>query len=598
MGLSSTLSNALSGMHASQRGIDVVSRNVANAGTPGYHRQSQVLLDTYTGQSSQVRASGIDRAFDQALQKQHVFALSDSGYHNIRASYLERLQMHMGMPGDTQSLDKLYQNFENALQAMATTPDDLTTRAMVLNSAQALAEQLNKLSGAVQDMRRETEGQISNSVSDLNRQLASLADLNVRILDLSQDQTARLSLMDERDRLVSSIAHLVDVKVTYRDNGTVALMTDSGIGILDVEPSVFEFKPGGKLNAGGDVGELSIQTPSGLKLNMANDGILSSGMIAGLIELRDNTLVNAQDQLDEIAAGLALAMSTLPSGHGVSGSAAAGFALDLDGIQKGNSFALTYMEGGQQKTVRVVNAMPQVTSPTNVNAAGERVIHLDLSDVTGSANILDGLLLSLGIGEDSDGNLTVLGAGLRGLTTAFTAPDDLQSGQPALNLFVDTRNTNFTNALDGNPPQKAGFAGRIQINSELIGNSGLLVQYSDNISMGDATRPQFILDNLKSMTFVSDKSTSLKDGGVRLSGRVGELIGQTINHTGNVVARGQSLQESQQYTLDALTTRMDAAYGVNVDEEMARLMELQNAYAASARVVSTVQELIDSLLRM
>jgi flagellar hook-associated protein 1 len=103
MGLSSTLSNALSGMHASQRGIDVVSRNVANAGTPGYHRQSQVLLDTYTGQSSQVRASGIDRAFDQALQKQHVFALSDSGYHNIRASYLERLQMHSRSTSSTRT---------------------------------------------------------------------------------------------------------------------------------------------------------------------------------------------------------------------------------------------------------------------------------------------------------------------------------------------------------------------------------------------------------------------------------------------------------------------------------------------------------------
>ena len=41
---------------------------------------------------------------------------------------------------------------------------------------------------------------------------------------------------------------------------------------------------------------------------------------------------------------------------------------------------------------------------------------------------------------------------------------------------------------------------------------------------------------------------------------------------------------------------MHAEYGVNVDEEMARLMQLQNAYSASARVVSVVQELIDSLM--
>ena len=43
---------------------------------------------------------------------------------------------------------------------------------------------------------------------------------------------------------------------------------------------------------------------------------------------------------------------------------------------------------------------------------------------------------------------------------------------------------------------------------------------------------------------------------------------------------------------------MDAEYGVDIDEEMARLIELQNAYAASARVISIAQELIDALMRI
>jgi flagellar hook-associated protein 1 FlgK len=71
-----------------------------------------------------------------------------------------------------------------------------------------------------------------------------------------------------------------------------------------------------------------------------------------------------------------------------------------------------------------------------------------------------------------------------------------------------------------------------------------------------------------------------------------------INHQGNVVAKAQSENSAVGYTLESITTRMGAEYGVNVDEEMARLMQLQNAYSASARVVSTVQELIDALLRM
>ncbi len=172
-----------------------------------------------------------------------------------------------------------------------------------------------------------------------------------------------------------------------------------------------------------------------------------------------------------------------------------------------------------------------------------------------------------------------------------------QDGAGALNLFVDTRDQSFTNSLDGNG-QKRGFAGRIAINTALISDPAQLVQYASGVSLGDATRPEFLLDNLKSMEFVSDKMTALSDGGVRLSGKVTDLIGQMINHQGNVVSKAQSESSAVSYTLQSITTRMSAEYGVNVDEEMARLMQLQNAYSASARVVSTVQELIDALLAM
>jgi len=48
--------------------------------------------------------------------------------------------------------------------------------------------------------------------------------------------------------------------------------------------------------------------------------------------------------------------------------------------------------------------------------------------------------------------------------------------------------------------------------------------------------------------------------------------------------------------VQALNQRLDSEYGVNVDEEMARLLELQNAYSANARVISAVQDLMSKLL--
>ena len=609
MGLSSTLSNALGGMNASQRGIDVVSRNIANQGTPGYHRQSIVIEETAYGTSAQVRASTLTRAFNEALEKQHLVAVSSAGYHDARASFLERLQMHIGMPGDANSLDTLYAGFENALQALATNPNDVTTRAGVLNAAQQLVEQLNTLTGAVQEMRVEAEQQIANGVSELNRQLTALADINVRILDLSQDQQARLSLMDERDRLVAMISEAVDVKATYRDDGTVALMTQSGVGILDVEASQFGFQSGGGLNstslfdpdpANSGVGQLTLRTPSGLQVDLASQNLLSSGRIAGLLELRDNTLVNMQNQLDEIAAGLAQAMNTVTTVAEDDG--AGNFALDLSGMEAGNTLALTYSDGTSTQRVRVVAVGEAGTLPlTSPNASGERVIGVDISGGDPAAAIAAALgaeLPGFAIADDGAGTLTLTNGAstVTGFSSQITV-SGTQGSSGALNLFVDTRGAAFTNSLDG-AGQKLGFAGRISVNSALISDPTLLVKYDAGVSLGDATRPQALLDNLKSMTFVSDKMTAISDGGVRLSGKVTDLVAQMINHQGNVVSKAQSDHSAVSYTLQSLTTRMSAEYGVNVDEEMARLMQLQNAYSASARVVSTVQELIDALLRM
>ena len=609
MGLSSTLSNALGGMNASQRGIDVVSRNIANQGTPGYHRQSIVIEETAYGTSAQVRASTLSRAFNEALEKQHLVAVSSASYHDVRTSFLDRMQMHLGKPGDANSLDTLYGGLENALQALVTNPNDVTTRAGVLNAAQQIVGQLNTLTGAVQEMRVEAEQQISNSVSELNRQLTALADVNVRILDISQDQQARLSLMDERDRLVASISELVDVRATYRTDGTVALMTESGVGILDVEASQFGFRSGGGLNssslfdpdpAKNGVGELTLRTPSGLQIDLAGQQLLSSGRIAGLLELRDTTLVNMQDQLDEIAAGLAQAMNTVTTVAQPDELTPDLYELDLSGMQSGNSLALTYNDGTTDRSVRIVAMGDAANLPlATPNAKGERVIGVDISGGDPAAAIaaaLAGELPGTAVIGDAGGVLSIDSADMRAMSSQISVTGT-QDGAGALNLFVDTRDQSFTNSLDGNG-QKRGFAGRIAINTALISDPAQLVQYASGVSLGDATRPEFLLDNLKSMEFVSDKMTALSDGGVRLSGKVTDLIGQMINHQGNVVSKAQSESSAVSYTLQSITTRMSAEYGVNVDEEMARLMQLQNAYSASARVVSTVQELIDALLAM
>lgn len=615
MGLSVALTNALSGMKVSQSALDIVSRNVSNSGTPGYHRQSLSVIDTLGANSSYARDGQVTRAFNQALQNHYTLGTSNSGFANIRASVLDRLQVAFGKPGTAGALDTAFGEFQTALSALATSPDNYATRAQAVADAQTLASTLNDLSNQVQGLRREVEGKMEANVNELNQQLAALEKINGRLADQGLDASSRASLMDQRDRLVAQVSELVDLRVDYRPDDTVALMTRSGVGLLDGRASVFEFQSAGSLSptallksntAESGVGTLTLQTPSGLKLDLVQQSVFKSGEMAGLIELRDVTLVQAQAQLDEIAAALAQSMSTIQTaGTAVTAGAAAGYEVDLASIRNGNDFVLDYTQAGAKRSLKVVRVDDITKLPLDyVDASGQRVVGLDFAGAAGSVATQLQAILGTGfvVSNPSGDVLRIVDDGAIGNTdvSALTKRTTVTANQNAglgLSLFVDTGNSDFTNSLDG-AGQRLGFAARIAVNSDILSNSSLMVQYTSTSSLGDADRANYLGEQLESMKFAMAQNASDQHAAFRMSGNVSDLISQTINYQGNSAAAAISDAESQELTMETLTQRMDSEYGVDVDEEMARLMELQNAFAANGRVISVVQELLNQLLQI
>ena len=63
-------------------------------------------------------------------------------------------------------------------------------------------------------------------------------------------------------------------------------------------------------------------------------------------------------------------------------------------------------------------------------------------------------------------------------------------------------------------------------------------------------------------------------------------------------ASAQSLDEGQSVALATAQGRFSASAGVNIDEEMSRLIELQTAYSANARVLTAARDMLDTLLRI
>lgn len=609
MGLSTSLNNAVSGLRVNQDALSILSRNIGNSGTPGYHKQSLNVVDYNSQNSSYARSEGANRAFNKSLQTYYTRQVADTANSGVQATYLDRLQGFLGKPGSAGSLDTLFNGLQNAMQGIATSPDDYTSRATAVQSAQAMVEQLNRLSTNIQGMRQEAEGQIASNVHNLNGMLNSLDEVNNRLLDLGMTDSARAALQDQRDRLVSGVAEIIDVQADYRPNGTVALMTRSGVGLLDNGVSRFSFEsagglsPNSKFNADPElteVGKLTLTTPSGLTLDLVSQGVLQGGELAGLITLRDKTLVEAQDQLDEIAGNLALAFSTnAKPGAAAKVGDATGLDIDLTGIASGNDVLLTYSDNGVDKRIRLVNTKE---ASDYTDATGQRVIGVDLSNGV-TSDVISRLTSTLpqGINISGSGNtLRVLDDGLGNrfdikAGTSRVTSTGLQGSGLGFNLFVDQGNAAFTGNLDTNPPQRQGFAARISINSAILADNRLMVQFEAGGTLGDDDRAKYVIDQMSKMKFVAGGDPVKNGSKFQLAGNLGEMIGQVVGFQGASINAAMTKRDDRQLTLDTIVDQMDAEYGVNVDEEMARLMELQNAYAANARIVSVVKELLDSL---
>src|SRR6185295_1110 len=125
MSLSQAIDAAVSGLHANQTGLALVAANVANADTPGYIRKT-VNQASQAGNNTgiSVRVTSVQRELDQYVQRQLRVENSGASYADMRAQFYQRVQDLYGQPGSDGSLESVYNNFTNALQALATSPDD------------------------------------------------------------------------------------------------------------------------------------------------------------------------------------------------------------------------------------------------------------------------------------------------------------------------------------------------------------------------------------------------------------------------------------------------------------------------------------------
>lgn len=618
MGLSSALTIAMSGLRANQAAMSIVSSNVANAQTPGYVAQSAVQSTVASGGiGTGVRVDGVDRQLDQFIQSQLRTEMSGGAYASQMANVLNQLQSVYGTPGNAGTLEASFNKLTTALQALASSPGSASAQVGVMSAAQSFAQSLNATTSGIQSLRSNAEQSIADSASTANIAMSQIATINARLQGLKTTDPAAAALMDQRDSAINQLAQLMDVRVVTDGTNQTSVYTNSGIPLVNgAVASTLNFNAQGSLNANtlwnadpakSGTGTLTVGLPNGGTIDMIASNAISSGKLAADIKLRDQTLVQAQAQVDQLAAALASSLSdTTTAGTAATAGTQTGFDLNTAGILDGNSINLIYTDTATntQKQVRIVRVDDASALPlSNVGAApNTQTIGIDFSG--GMASVVAQLNTALGgagltFSNPAGSTLRVLNTGATATVNAAsttTTATALASGAVALPIFTDG-GASYTGKITAQGSQATGLAGRISINAALLADPTKLSVYSSTTPAGDTTRADYLYTQLTAGRYDYAPASGLGTIASPFKATLTGYMQQFLTLQSNASSSATQLKEGQDVVVSTLQSKMQATSGVNMDGEMSNLISLQNSYAANAQVMSVVRQMMNSLLQ-
>ncbi len=303
--LTLALRTAQSGLLTNQFALNTVADNVANVNTPGYSRRIvNQEENVVAGVGAGVRIAEITRAVDELLIQSLRVDRAKEGGLEAGSATLERLQSLFGTPEDNTSISHTLAGFVAAAESLALTPQGHQERQALVLKGRDIADQLATMTRTIQNLRQQADEDIAREVEVLNAALASIAELNLEIAAASAVTRNSIGLEDQRDRALDTVAGLIDIRTSPRDNGALMVFTTRGQVLVDNTALTITHDPAGTVSAttthaGGAFNPIQVGTSAA---NRDVTDRLPAGKLAGLVELRDVLLPALQSSLDELTA--------------------------------------------------------------------------------------------------------------------------------------------------------------------------------------------------------------------------------------------------------------------------------------------------------
>ena len=632
---SDLLNIARTGVLAAQAQLAVTSNNITNVNTQGYHRQvaqqasleHQRLGGKFYGTGTYI--SDVKRIYNQYAERE--LRIGQSGVSEAQATQIKLNEMDQLFSQIGKSIPQGLNDLFSGLNSLADIPDDLGIRGNVLGAANQLAISLNQMQSHLDGQMKQTNDQIKGITDRINEIGKELGHINEELMKFQDED---MGLLDKQDALIQELSQYSQVNVIPLDTGAKSIMLGGAVMLVSGEVS---------MSIGTTIGdpypeELRV-TSSAAGITLIIDPTQMGGQIGALVEFRDETLVQAQLEIGQLTLGVADAFNKANAqGFDLNGEVGQniftdindasmsfarvgqfsdnlGFAnlrvnIDDTSALTGESYELsvttgpatyelkdtttgvvtpltlngTQLDGGDGFSIHIdsgafVNGDRFVIRPSSGAAAGIGVIMTDVKGIAAAAPIITADTGNSGntsvdmvsIDDRANGNFPTTGSEL---TFEIITPAN------TFQVF-DANGVSLGAAAGFTPPSISAHGFTFDVTTTAPGTDRFTFDLS--FAPGDNT-------NAVSMAKLSE--VKLMNSGSSTLADVYEETNLVIG--GKAKAAAVALGSSEAVFSQAYN-RVQSESGVNLDEEAGNLIRFQQAYQASARIMTTATEIFDTL---
>ena len=464
MSSSALMSIGMRAMFANYASMQTTGHNIANAQTVGYSRQT-VDLATSGGQDTGAGFFGkgvdvvtVQRANDQFLTAQAASASSMAAADDARSTNLTQLE-NVFPVGDT-GMGAAMGTFMNAYVDLANSPSDSSARQVILSDAAEVADRFSTAGAAINTLQTGVTSDLKSSIAQVNSLASQVATLNGQIAGTRGTTAAPNDLLDQRDQLIKQIGNFMKTTTIAADDGSVGVFVAGGQRLVlgtEAQQIAVTADPA-------DSGRSALAiSDSGIMRPISNDLILG-GSVAGLMTYQNQDLVDARNQLGQMAAAFSARVNqvqaygvnmSMPSGPGapvfgtggpsaipnstnarnVSGACASTASLSItDGTQlqaSDYSLATDPANAGDYIVTREADGVKFSMVPDTVNPGQFQYTRQTDGAVLG--NSMDGFQITLGgaaMGPNDSFELQPVGSAATGMTRVLDDPTGIAAASP------------------------------------------------------------------------------------------------------------------------------------------------------------------------